>query len=213
MSATAAVLGLGLLMGMQHATEADHLAAVATLVGRERSLRRGLRHGVAWGVGHTAMLLCVAGGVGLLGWVISPQLAGRFEQIVGVMLVALGLNLAWRVARERARERVHVHVHVQGHGHAHAFPLRTVLVGMVHGLAGSAALALLVSQTMPSPLLSLAYISLFGIGSIAGMALLSGVLVLPMGLVAQRMGAIHRALNLAVAAFSIVLGARLLMGS
>ncbi len=118
---TMMVLALGVLLGMQHATEADHLAAVATLAGRERSLGQGLRLGVAWGCGHTLTLLLVAGGVGLLGWVISPELAGRFEQVVGAMLIGLGTHLGWRLWRERVH--FHGHVHAGGpahfHGHAH----------------------------------------------------------------------------------------------
>lgn len=120
---TTMVLGLGVLLGMQHATEVDHLAAVATLVGRERSLGHGLRLGVAWGCGHTLTLLVVAGGVGLLGWVISPELAGRFEQLVGAMLVALGVHLGWRIWQRPLHCHGHSHAispkHHHGHGHVH----------------------------------------------------------------------------------------------
>jgi hypothetical protein len=223
------VLGLGLVMGMQHATEADHLAAVASLVGPERSLSRGLRHGIAWGLGHTLTLLLVAGGVIVMGLVISPAMAGRFEQVVGAMLMILGVNLVWRLRRERfhfhghhhgdGAAHFHVHAHrprsspvqQERHLHGHRLPARSVLVGMVHGLAGSAALALLVSQAMPSAAWSVAYVLVFGIGSILGMALLSGALAIPMGLTARRMTRLHGLVNVVVALFSIGLGARLLM--
>jgi len=228
-----AVLGLGVLMGMQHATEADHLAAIATLAAREQSLWRGLRHGVAWGLGHTLMLLLVAGGIGLLGWVISPELAGRFEQVVGAMLIVLGAHLAWRLYRERFHFHGHLHgdsAHFHGHSHRpapgmpppphrgdphrhpHHLPLRSMAVGMVHGLAGSAALALLISQRMPTPAWGLLYIALFGLGSIAGMAVLSGALAMPMGLLARHLTMAYRALNIVAAACSVVLGATMVIG-
>lgn len=231
------VLGLGLLLGMQHATEADHLAAVASMAGRERSLKAGMFHGLAWGLGHTLMLLLIAGALGFLGWVISPLMAGRMEQVVGAMLIVLGIG----VLRRLWRERIHFHAHSHGghsnvlapgaalthfhahshageqqphrlsaHGHAHRLPLRSVIVGMVHGLAGSAALALLASQSMPTPGWMLVYIAVFGAGSMIGMALLSGVLAIPLGLTARHLTRVYRILNVAVAVFSLGLGARLL---
>lgn len=223
-----AILGLGLLLGMQHATEGDHLAAVAALVGRDRSLAHGVRHGVAWGIGHTLMLLIVAGGVGLLGWVISPELAGRFEQVVGAMLVGLGLHLAWRLWRERYHFHGHRHgavAHFHGHSHAtavqphardphrheHRMPARSLAVGMVHGLAGSAALALLVGQSMPSPAWGLAYILVFGLGSVLGMALLSGALAWSIGLSAKRLTWIHQGFGGLAALVSVAFGGHLLL--
>jgi len=230
---TLMILGLGVLLGMQHATEADHLAAVATLVGRERSLGRGLRLGIAWGCGHTLTLLIVAGGVGLLGWVISPELAGRFEQVVGAMLIALGASLGWKLWRERFHFHGHVHsgagAHFHGHAHGkgartprqrhaaeahrheHRLPARSLLVGMVHGLAGSAALVLIVGQSLPGAASQLAYIALFGLGSIIGMALLSGAVAFSINLSARRLTGLHGVFNGVVAALSVGLGLRLLL--
>ena len=198
---TLMVLGLGVVLGMQHATEADHLAAVATLVGRERSLAQGLRHGAAWGLGHALMLMLVAGGFALLDWVISPQLAGRFEQGVGAMLIALGGHLGWRT----------LHSHPPAQARVHGVPARSLLVGMVHGLAGSAALVLLLSQTLPAAHWQIAYVALFGAGSLLGMALLSGAVVLSMRLTACRPDAWHQTFNLAIAAVSVLVGLRLLL--
>jgi hypothetical protein len=232
---TLAVLGLGLLLGMQHATDGDHLAAVAALATREKSLMQGLRHGLAWGLGHTLMLLVVAGGIGLLGWVISPELASRFEQVVGAMLIALGFNLGWRLWRERfhfhahthgdGQRHFHGHSHPRGdtlwgrlahaaipHRHEHRMPARSVAVGMVHGLAGSAALALLVGQSLPSPAWGLVYIAVFGVGSIVGMALLSGALAWSMTLTARRLTRIHDGFNVAVAVGSIGFGLHMVVG-
>jgi hypothetical protein len=213
---TLMVMGLGVLMGMQHATEADHLAAVATLTTGERSLGRGLRLGLAWGLGHTTTLLLIGGSVGLLGWVISPELAGRFEQVVGAMLIALGLNLGLRLWRERYHEHSLTHgsgmshVHIHHHAHDKAEP-RSIAVGMVHGLAGSAAMALLASQAMPSPAWGLVYIALFGVGSIVGMALLSGAVAFSVSALPERLSGFHRALNGVAALASVLIGARLLL--
>lgn len=227
-----AALGLGLLLGMQHATEGDHLAAVATLVRRDGTLAQGVRQGVAWGLGHTLMLLLVAGGVGLLGWVISPLWAGRFELVVGLMLIVLGAHLAWRMWRERFHFHGHRHgpvAHFHGHSHAekpavvlhasdphrhpHRMPARSLLVGMVHGLAGSAALTLLVGQAMPSPAWALVYIAVFGLGSVLGMALLSGALAWSLGRTARRLTQVHQWFNGAAATFSMLFGLRLLSGA
>lgn len=204
------VLALGLLLGMRHATEPDHLAAVASLASRERSLKAGLFHGMAWGLGHTLMLLIVAAAFGVLGWVISPLIAGKMERVVGAMLIVLGIGVARRLWREHAKASV-----TQSHGlsadaRSHRLPGRSVVVGMVHGLAGSAALTLLASQSMPSPAWMLAYIAVFGLGSILGMALLSGVLAMPLGLVAQRSTGLNRVLVGSVALFSLAIGGRLL---
>jgi hypothetical protein len=232
------VLGVGLLLGMQHATEADHLAAVASLASRERSLKSGMFHGIAWGLGHTLMLLLVAGALGFLGWVVSPLVAGRMEQAVGAMLIVLGIGVLRRLRRERIH--FHAHSHDAGHGnvlaapplshfhahshageaqphersphrHSHRLPLRSVVVGMIHGMAGSAALALLASQSMPSPAWMLVYIAVFGAGSIIGMALLSGAIAIPLGLTARHLTRVYRVLNVVVALFSVALGGRLLL--
>jgi hypothetical protein len=237
---TLMVMGLGVLMGMQHATEADHLAAVATLTTGERSLGKGIRLGLAWGLGHTTTLLLIGGSVGLLGWVISPELAGRFEQVVGAMLIVLGLNLGLRLWRERyhvhshthgtSMAHVHIHhhahdkakacstasttahaTHASAHDHDHRLPARSIAVGMVHGLAGSAAMALLASQAMPSPAWGLVYIGLFGVGSIVGMALLSGAVAFSVNALPERLAGFHLALNGVAALASVLIGSRLLM--
>ena len=200
------VLALGLLLGMRHATEADHLAAVASLASRGPSLKAGIFHGMAWGIGHTLMLLIVAAAFGLLGFVISPLIAGHMERLVGAMLILLGIG----VARRLWRERVHVHLRLSENVHEHTLPRRSVVVGMVHGLAGSAALTLLASQSVASMPWMLAYIAVFGLGSILGMALLSALLTLPLGLAARRLTGVNRVLIGSVALFSVAVGGRLL---
>jgi high-affinity nickel permease len=220
------VLVVGLLLGMKHATEADHLAAVATLATRQSSLAQTLRQGLAWGVGHTLTLLLFGGAVLLLDQAISPALEQVLETAVGMMLFILGADVLRRLARDRIHFHVHRHephtAHVHAHSHrgegAHAesahrhthagrWPLRALVVGMMHGLAGSAALVLLTLRTVPSLGLGVGYIALFGVGSIAGMALLSVVIAVPLRLSSAYLTRLHHAMAALVGVFSCVLGA------
>ena len=205
---TGTVLLLGLLFGTQHALEADHLAAVATLVAREKNPRRAIRQGVFWGLGHSLTLLLVGGVVMVIGVVLSERWVHGLEAAVGLMLVLLGLDLLRRLWRER----VHIHVHSQSHEHR-PLPLRALLVGMGHGLSGSAALVLLTLQQVRNPWVGLLYVLVFGIGSVFGMALLSWAVSVPMRLTAGHLARAHRALGVGVAVFSLGLGAHAIAGS
>lgn len=219
------ILAVGLLLGMKHATEADHLAAVATLATRESSLPQALRQGVAWGIGHTLTLMAFGGALLLLGLAVSPRLGQALETGVGAMLIVLGADVLRRLVRDRIHCHVHrhdgdaAHVHAHSHrgdglhqaaSHRHAhpvrWPVRALAVGMMHGLAGSAALVVLALQTMPSVGLGLGYIALFGLGSIAGMALLSIVIAVPLKLSSGYMTGAHRAMTAFVGVFSCALG-------
>ena len=221
------ILIVGLLLGITHATEADHLAAVATLATRQNSLAQTLRQGVAWGVGHSLTLMLFGGLVFALGQAIPEGLEKALETAVGAMLVLLGADVLRRLARERihfhvhrhAAETAHVHAHSHrseasphaesAHDHAHApkrWPLRALAVGMMHGLAGSAALIVLSLQSAPSLPIGLGYIALFGVGSIAGMALLSVAIAVPLKLSAGYLAGLHPSMTALVGAFSIALG-------
>ncbi len=219
------ILIVGALLGMQHATEADHLAAVATLATREGSLTQTLRQGVAWGVGHTLTLMLFAGAVLALGQAISPGLEQVLETAVGIMLIVLGVDVLRRLARERLHFHVHRHAPATPHVHAHShrgegahvesahrhahpkrWPLRALAIGVMHGLAGSAALVVLSLKAVPSVALGLGYIALFGIGSIAGMALLSVVIAVPLKLSAGYLTRLHHSMTALVGAFSCGLG-------
>lgn len=195
------VLFLGLLVGLRHALEADHLAAVTSLAAESRSLRQRVQIAALWGSGHAAALTVLGGGLVALGAALPEPLARGFEGVAGVMLIALGVGVVRR-ARQR---RVHVHVHRHGDGtrhlHVHAHGAvtphdpaahehhhlrgvlpRAVLVGSVHGLAGSGALVLLSMQMLGSGLLALLYVACFAVGSIVGMVAFSLVLTLPFAL-------------------------------
>ena len=116
---TLSILAIGLLLGVKHATEADHLAAVATLATGQQSLRQTMRQGVAWGLGHTLTLMLFGGLVLWLGAAIPPRMAQGLEMAVGVMLVALGADVLWRLLRQRIHFRPHGRSAEPRHGHAH----------------------------------------------------------------------------------------------
>ncbi len=202
MTTTLSILALGLLLGMKHATEADHLAAVATLAARQASLAQTLRQGAAWGVGHTLTLLLFGGVVFVLGHSISPSTEQALETAVGVMLVLLGADLLRRVlAERRAGARA-----LPASAQRATWPLRALAVGAMHGLAGSASLVMLSLQGLPSVSLGLGYIAVFGIGSVLGMGALSVLIAMPLRLSATPWAGLHRALSALVGAFSIGLG-------
>ena len=225
-------LFLGLLLGMQHALEADHLAAVASLATSGGSRRGILRHGITWGVGHMLTLAVFAGAVIVSERTISASLAGWLESAVGVMLVLLGASVLHRLYRERihfhvhhhADHRVHLHAHshaddaaphglsTHDHEHPRGIPLRSLAVGMMHGLAGSAVLVVLAATALSSPLEGLIYVALFGLGSVGGMALLSFAIAIPMRLTANVMTWTHRGLQGGIGCATIVLGGVIILG-
>ncbi len=221
------VLFLGFLIGLRHALEADHVAAVASLASAERSTARIVAHGVVWGIGHTTTLLVVGGIVVLLGVAMPERLANWLELAVGVMLMGLGVWVLVRLARDRIH--FHAHRHADGvlhlHAHSHAdenvphdtarhdhdhppgLPWRSFLVGVMHGMAGSAALLLLTATTVSSAPLGLLYIALFGAGSVAGMALLSVVIAVPLHYSAGLLSRGRHALQAVIGGATVALGA------
>ncbi len=179
---TLTILSFGFVLGLRHALDADHLAALSTVLAERPSVQASTIIGFFWGLGHTLMLLCV--GMLLLAWnlTIPESLGAALEFAVGMMLVGLGLSLARRIYREQwhlhAHEhegRAHLHLHSHraqlDHKHVHWYQgsLRPLLIGMAHGLAGSAALMLIVLSTVTGMGQGIGYILIFGIGSILGM--------------------------------------------
>jgi high-affinity nickel-transport protein len=196
------VLVFGFFLGMRHATDPDHVVAVATIVSRKRTLRAAAPIGVLWGLGHTFTILVVGGAIVVLGVVIPPRLGLGMELAVAVMLVLLGALNVRNVFRERAFRPEHHH----GHGLGKLSSVRPVLVGVVHGLAGSAAVALLVLGTIREPLLGVAYLLIFGAGTIAGMLIITVALAMPIVAAARRFEGLHRALALLTGIASILFG-------
>jgi hypothetical protein len=191
---------LGFLLGLQHALEADHIAAVASIAADKKGFRPIVRHGALWGLGHAVTLGAFGGAVYALKLTLDEKLASGLEFAVGVMLVLLGARLIYVMAKARIHFHLHrhgpgdVHFHAHSHAgdvvdhaasaHAHVHPQghwgRSVAVGMIHGLAGSAALVALAAASAPSVPLGIAFMVLFGAGSIAGMALFSAVIAVPL---------------------------------
>jgi cytochrome c biogenesis protein CcdA len=195
------VVLLGFLVGMRHALEADHLAAVATLARESRSVRDSALRGAVWGLGHTLTLFLVGGVVLLLGGVVPERFSRLAEAGVGAMLVVLGLQVFRRM-------------HRQGVGvDRRSVPSRALVVGLVHGLAGSAALLLLAVETTTSVWSGLLYILVFGVGSIAGMAVLSAALAWPFAVSARWLTRAYRGLETAVGATAVVIGLWVLVES
>ena len=223
---------------MRHATDPDHVIAVATIVTRARGAKGAALIGAVWGVGHTLTIVIVGAGIILLGWVIPARVGLSLELSVGIMLIILGgMNLSGILGRIPAGLGDHSHAHPHGdfvHTHAHghdpeAHPhtadqtpvawldrhfgrldfyqlLRPLVVGVVHGLAGSAAVALLVLATIPSPAWAVAYLLVFGVGTVAGMMLITALIALPAAYAERRRAAWQRRWRLASGLVSLGFG-------
>jgi high-affinity nickel-transport protein len=229
-----AILALGFVLGMRHATDPDHVIAVSTIVSRERSMVKAGLIGALWGLGHTITIAIVGAAIILFGLVIPPRTGLTMEFSVGLMLILLGiLNLTgamkWITEKfspahtEMAGEHCHLHAHgasLHVHRHTHApdsthhsdavpppawlrgpfgrlgifHTLRPLFVGLVHGLAGSAAVALLVLSTIRNPKWAVAYLLIFGVGTIAGMILITTAMALPFRFVGYRFAWLNRGL-------------------
>jgi high-affinity nickel-transport protein len=249
------VVVVGFLLGMMHATDADHVVAITTIVSRERTVRSAASIGVLWGIGHTLTVLLVGGAIILFSLVIPPRLGLAMEFGVSLMLIALGVFTLAGVSRwARARllpgpdgsfashvhgdaEPAHLHVHVHGdyvhshvhghgnsdHGHSEAATpqawldrrlsglsaykaIRPLAIGVVHGLAGSAAIALLILAQIRQPLLAVAYLLVFGVGTIAGMMLITSAIAVPFAYSLKRVPFLHVWLRLAAGIVSLALG-------
>jgi high-affinity nickel-transport protein len=245
MNSLAAILALGFVLGMRHATDPDHVVAVTTIVTGERSMRRAALIGAAWGLGHTLTILLVGSGIIVFKWAIPARVGLTMELAVAVMLIILGLaNLGGTVrwlSRARwsgsAPESIHSHAHHHGdyvhthpHGHAPerhphaeaATPLarldarlgrlgayrlvRPLVVGIVHGLAGSAAVALLVLTVIRTPSASVLYLLIFGVGTIAGMSLITAALGVPFAFGGARVAGFQRHLRVTAGLISLGFG-------
>jgi len=213
MSSSIAGVLIGLVVGLRHAFEPDHLTAVATLATETRGGRWGAALGALWGLGHTVSLIVVGVVLIALGEALPDRLAASFELAVSFVLIGLGVRAIVRATREGQHGPIHAHAH-GGHAHVHAGPdahvhlgrwtlaWRPLAVGLVHGLAGSGALTAFAFAKLTTTAERLGYIVLFGLGSIAAMAMASALVGMSLrSLVRQQ-----RWLSLSAGALSIVLG-------
>jgi sulfite exporter TauE/SafE len=217
-----AVLIIGFLFGLYHAVEADHLAAVSAIVSEHKRVWTASVIGGFWGLGHTISLVAVGALVIFAKLQISESTEAWLEGIVGIMLVVLGLNALRKIF---SAEKIHAHTHEhEGHTHTHIhvhtdeatetshhrFAPRTVAVGLIHGLAGSAGLMLLVLPTISSPAVAMFYLVIFGIGSIAGMMIMSVLMGLPLHFTAGRFDFLNKGIRVLAGLFSLAWGALLI---
>jgi hypothetical protein len=213
MSSSLAGVLLGLAVGLRHAFEPDHLTAVATLATETRDAKRGALLGAMWGLGHTMSLVIVGIVLIAIGAALPVRLGAWFELGVCAMLVLLGVRAIVQSRKLGSAGPVHAHAHGgQVHEHAGAdahlhigrgiFALRPLAVGLIHGLAGSGALTAIVFAELPSTSARLAYITLFGVGSIAGMAAASAIV----GISLRAMERARRGITVAAGIVSIGLG-------
>lgn len=226
-----AFLVLGFFLGLKHALEADHVAAVAALATRSPRLGATVRVAVAWGAGHTLALIAFGSILLALDVSLAPAVARSLEAIVGIMLVVLGADVLRRLRRRRIHFHAHEHDgrrHLHAHGHAgegahdpahheheHARGLlpRAVVVGGIHGMAGTAALTLLSLEALPSTGGAILYLALFGLGSVLGMALLSAVISLPFRFSAGRLARLSGGIEAALGAATILIGVWIVLES
>ena len=222
------LLAFGFLTGMRHALEADHLAAVVALSTRSRGPLATMIRGAAWGAGHTASLLVLGGICLAAGTTISDAVARSFERVVGLVLIGLGIHVLIRLRARGVHMHIHrhddgvAHVHAHTHrtgdaeAHDHRHPpaghLRALMVGMVHGAAGTAAILLLTATSVGSFWWGLAHIGSFGVGSILGMAALSAVIAVPLDRSARRLRRSFHVLETGIAAATMMLGAAMAAG-
>jgi high-affinity nickel-transport protein len=226
-----AVLSLGFFLGMRHATDADHVVAVSTIVSREKRIGSAALIGGMWGVGHTITILAVGAGIILFTLVIPPRLGLSMEFSVGLMLILLGvLNLRgfWKKTTEDvvAPAVEHTHMHdgvVVTHSHAAVDTavdsmdarfgqwklyqwVRPLVVGLVHGMAGSAAVALLVLATLHNTHWAVAYLFIFGVGTIAGMMVITVAMASALKYAGAKSAWINQRLAVATGLLSVAFG-------
>jgi len=226
------VLAVGFFLGLRHALDADHVAAVAALATRSRSMKETVKTGIAWGIGHTVTLFAVCAVIILSGVAFPERVAGVLEFLVGLMLVGLGVDVILRIIRERIHVHAHEHrnngTHIHFHSHenetdhsaaAHehehrsTLPSRALTTGLMHGLAGSAALLLLAVSQQVSTAEALGYVLVFGVGSIIGMGILSAAIAWPLMASARKGNSSFKRFNLAIGGGTAAIGAVVMVHS
>ena len=221
-----AALALGVILGLKHSLDPDHVVAVSTIVSEYRNPLRSFWVGISWGLGHTTTLLIIGVVIIALRLTIPERMALLFEFFVGIMLVGLGAQVIYSFRKKRVHQHAHgheeqAHQHFHSHVQTRAHSLehhegigigkpflrkKSYLVGTVHGVAGSAALTLLVLASIEDPWDGLAYILLFGLGSVLSMGVMTIIIGLPFVFSAGRLPNLNRAIQFGVGTLSILFG-------
>lgn len=229
MTTNFSILFFGFLLGMRHATEADHLTAIFTLSTQRGALSQGFKLGVAWGAGHTLTLTLLGGTVLVLGKTIPSNFAQGLEAIVGAMLLLLGFDVLRRLYKDDLslnnylRWPKHIQLQIASStklnnnapllSRSKKMPARALLIGMVHGLAGSSALILISLEQASTVSTGLIYIVIFGCGSILGMGLLSLAIALPTYVTATKWNYAYRSFSIAAGLTSVAMGMNIIYQS
>ena len=221
-----AALALGIVLGLKHALDPDHVVAVSTIVSEYRNPLRSFWVGISWGLGHTTTLLLVGIAIIALRLTIPERLALFLEFGVGIMLVGLGAQVIYSFQKKKVHQHAHGHqedAHTHFHSHAanpaHSpehhgvrgvgkpfFRKKSYIIGTVQGLAGSAALTLLVLASIDSPLAGIGYILLFGLGSVLSMGVMTVIISLPFVFSASRLPNLNSFIQPGVGVLSILFG-------
>ena len=221
-----AALGLGVVLGFRHSLDPDHVVAVSAIVTEYRSPLRSFWVGISWGLGHTATLLLIGIVIIALRLAIPDRLALLMEFLVGIMLIGLGAQVIYKFRKKRVHQHAHGHEE-NDHQHFHSHvqqPVRaqehhealgigkpflrkkSFLVGTVHGIAGSAALTLLILASIESPLAGMAYVLLFGLGSVLSMGIMTVIISFPLAFSATRLPGLNRLIQVSVGTLSVLFG-------
>lgn len=209
------ILILGFFLGMRHATDPDHVIAVTTIVTRQRGVAKAGIIGALWGMGHTFTIFVVGAAIILFKVAIPPRVGLSMEFAVGLMLILLGvLNLTGILRRLQQEFTPSADIAPSGGSRFERAlremglynALRPLVVGIVHGLAGSAAVALVVMAAISDPWWAIAYLFLFGLGTIAGMMVMTTILALPIGYTGRRFSGWNHAMTFASGLLSVGFG-------
>jgi len=207
------ILGLGFLLGLEHAFDVDHVVAVSSLVSEHKKMRKASLLGSFWGLGHTTTLLIAGLMVLILKVAISDKIALSLEFLVGVMIVVLGIMVLKglfiekkHIHRHTHNGIPHMHVHSHKHSDSHKHYHKSFLVGIIHGLAGSASLMLLVLSTIESIYLGIIFILIFGLGTILGMSVVAGMISFPFTFTAKNFSLWNKRIRYLTGVFSISFG-------
>ncbi len=221
-----AALGLGVLLGLRHSLDPDHVVAVSTIVGEYKNPLKSFWVGVSWGLGHTTTLFIIGIVIISLRLTIPDRMALLLEFFVGIMLVGLGAQVVYGFWKKKVHQHAHGHEessHQHYHSHAQEIEVESIhhgetgigkpffrkksfFVGTVHGVAGSAALTLLILASIESSLAGLVYILLFGLGSVISMGVMTILISVPFVASANKLPNLNRVIQLSVGALSMVFG-------
>jgi high-affinity nickel permease len=190
------------VVGFTHAFEIDHLLAVSSIVTRRKSTLKAIKDGIYWGLGHSSTILAIGIGMMMAKVMVSEHIFHYFEAGVGFMLILLGAHRIWKTWQHTQHHAL-AHHHEEPHGHSLAYG-----IGLVHGLAGSGTLVMLVMTELKTAWEGIIYLLIFGIGSIAGMLLASGIFSLPFSTKVSSSPLLHRGLTLTSSLLCIIFGCK-----